>query len=74
MTSNKWYQFRIVNTVMNYLLFWARDQNVTDNCQIYVMGRDGIYFESGPRDLYEGPYQYQSVVIPPGLLYQLERK
>ena len=68
MESNKWYQLRMVNTVMNYLLFWVRDDNVTQNCNVYVMGRDGVYFnETRPRNIQNPPYRNRTIVIPPCL-------
>ena len=36
-----------------------------DECQVWLLGQDGVNFETGPRFLYNPPY-YGSVVIPPG--------
>eukprot|EP01084_Bolivina_argentea_P251692 422224_1 len=63
--ASNWYHFRIVNTVMNYLLFWVANETTFKNCEFKVMGRDGVYFKK-PRDLYKVPYVNRKVVIQPG--------
>eukprot|EP01084_Bolivina_argentea_P106786 191010_1 len=67
LNAGEWYHFRMVNTVMNYLLFWLKNETrIKPNCNFLVMGQDGIYFEKGPRDLYSSPYIDRKVVLPPG--------
>ena len=66
MTTDKWYHFRVVNTVMNYLLFWVKDEIVTQNCNIFVMRRDIVFNETRPRNINEWPYRNKTIVIPPG--------
>eukprot|EP01084_Bolivina_argentea_P210917 358862_1 len=41
MKTSKWYHLRIVDTVMNYLLFYIKNDETYNNCRFMVMGRDG---------------------------------
>ena len=56
---------------MQYLLWAASTSDETvlvENsypCQNWLISRDGVFFENGPRKLWESPY-YNSVIIPPG--------
>jgi len=68
MMLNATYHLRITATVQNYLLF-SPSKKALQDCEFYVMGRDGIYFEDGPRNLNGSNYkngEYQFVVIQPG--------
>jgi len=68
MMLNATYHLRITATVQNYLLF-SPSKKALQDCEFYVMGRDGIYFEDGPRNLNSSIYkngEHQFVVIQPG--------
>ena len=72
MTANKWYHFRMINTVMNYLLFWVGNNSVAEMFDIYVMGRDDVYFnESRPRNIASYPYKNRTIQIPPGMFVHI---
>eukprot|EP01084_Bolivina_argentea_P251693 422225_1 len=64
--ASNWYHFRIVNTVMNYLLFWVANDTTAINCDFEVMGQDGIYFQNGSRNLFYSPYIDRKIILPPG--------
>ena len=69
----EWHRLRIVNTNMAYLEWQLNigeselDEAFVqpDECQVWLLGTDGINFETGPRFVYNPPYN-GSVVIPPG--------
>ena len=73
MYLNEWHRFRIINTNMAYLVWQLNLGDSLDNdeyvspeyCQAWLLGNDGINFETGPRFVYNNPYN-GSVVIPPG--------
>ena len=57
---------------MGYLIWQLNngtdiDSPRVDNtvCQSWFISTDGVYFEDGPRSVYDAPY-YGSIVIPPG--------
>ena len=75
-TTGEWHRLRITNTNMQYLLWTPSNsadgyERVTEDnsddypCQNWLISRDGVFFEYGPRKLWETPYD-GSAVIPPG--------
>lgn len=73
-SRNEWHRFRIVNTNMAYLIWQLNRELQTieidafvspDECQVWLLGNDGVNFEDGPRLIYNAPYN-GSIVIPPG--------
>ena len=69
----EWHRFRIVNTNMAYLIWQLNAGDNTlgsayvqpNECQVWLLGNDGINFEDGPRFVYNPPYN-GSIVLPPG--------
>ena len=59
--SGKWYRLRLVNSNGQYYtqLKWP-----TDHCEIYIIAADGIYFQDGPRDITEYPFETENIFDP----------